>query len=804
MKKIIFILTVSILTLMQAQARTVVRDSLETGSMVNVTPAQLIRGHVAGVQVSGSDGSITAALNTVIRGISSVHSDSEPLWIVDGAYLTSSIGQNRDAFWQESYNEQSYTSALNPLYTINPYDIESIEVLKDVAATSIYGSRGANGVIIVKTKLPHVDGQAVRWASNIGVNLTNDGYASISHNHNAVFNSRRNRNAFHLSAFYRNDSGAMKRSADNVGGVRLNFDTHANKIMWFGIGATILKGRQDAQSSVGWYGAPLTATQLLRKNGNYAGYIRDFDDYSNDIRSTDNMYFQVNFMQNLYLRAEAGIDYSNNTRYIWYGNGTEFGKKVNGAAALLSSSMLMYTVKGLLNYSLFASDKHRLTFEASAEYSGDINKFNTMNGKDFFTHEMRAKGLSINKGKAHVHLFDRSMANFGAYGNISWLFSNIAGADVSFRADRTSRYEDSFTLYPAGSAWVDLGKAFLPKDGFIGSIKIKGGWGRAGRETFSPYEMFGNYVPGLTIENLVPDTEILYEGFNKVISTEWNAGIELSMLRDRIFIEAGYYDKTTDDAFTTYCFGEPKGVHGRWFVTDRHYLDSDKASLRNRGIEVTVNAVAIQSAKWRWSISATAAFLSSQITSVSDDASIGTTVGRGIVTGANAVGWPVSSIFGYQTDADGNFVDHTGDGKAGEEDRVMLGRTTPICHGGLSTVLSWNGLSLDVQTDFAVGQKVLNMNRMLDDGATNVSDRYVEAADFFRLSRVSVCYDIPVKKPWLKKLTVSLTGANLLIASPYSGYSPDVNCYHSAYSRGVDYGSVPFARTVAAGVSLTF
>ena len=376
MKKIILILTLSALAVIQVHARNIVRDSLETGSAVNVTPAQLIRGQVAGVSVSGTDGSITGALNTLIRGISSVHSDSEPLWIVDGAYLISSVGQNRDAFWQSSFNKQSYTSALNPLYTLNPYDIESIEVLKDLPATSVYGSRGANGVIIIKTKLPHRDGQAIRWASNMGVNVAQNGYASVAHNHHMSFSSRHNRNAFNLSAFYRRDPGSMRRSADNVGGVRLNFDSHANKIMWVGMNASIMKGRQDAQSSIGWYGSP-TATTLLRTTGDYSGYVRDFDDYSNDIRSTDNIYFQINFLQNLYLRGEAGIDYSNNIRHIWYGNGTTFGKERNGAAALLSSSMLMYTVKGLLNYSLFATENHKLTFEAGGEFSGNIDKFNT-------------------------------------------------------------------------------------------------------------------------------------------------------------------------------------------------------------------------------------------------------------------------------------------------------------------------------------------------------------------------------------------------------------------------------------------
>ena len=803
MKKNIFISFIVLLAALQVNARNVVRDSLETGSAVNVSPAQLIRGQISGVQVTGTDGSITGALNTIIRGISSVHSDSEPLWIIDGAYVTTSISQNRDAFWQASYDEKNYTSALNPLYTLNPYDIESIEVLKDLAATSIYGSRGANGVIIVKTKLPRNDGQAVRWNSNIGANLTSHGYTSISHNHNVSFNSRQNRNAFHLSAFYRNDSGSMERSADNVGGVRLNFDSHANKLMWFGVGATIMKGRQDAQSSIGWYGAP-TATQLLRTTGDYSGFVKDYDDYSNDVRSTDNMYFQINFLQNLYLRGEAGIDYSNNTRHIWYGNGTDFGKDRNGAAALISSSMLMYTAKGMLNYSLFATQNQRITFEIGGEYSGNIDKFNTMNGKDFFTHEMRAKGLSINKGKADIRLFNRALANFGAYGNISWLYSNIAGAAITFRADKTMRYEDSFNLYPAGSAWVDLAKAFLPEGGFINNLKLKGGWGRAGRDTFAPYDMFSSFVTDLHIDGVVEGTEIIYEGFNKVISTEWNAGVELSMLQNRINIEATYYDKTTDDLFNAYRFGEQKGAHGRWFFADKQGIGSDYASIRNRGIELSVNATAISTRDWKWSLSANATFISSQITSISDAATLGSTVGSKVIAGANAIGYPVGSIYGYETDATGKYMDHTGDGKAGEEDKVILGRTTPICYGGLSSVLSWKGLSLDIQGDYAIGQQLLNMNRMLDDKATAVSDKYVEAADFFRLSKVALSYDIPVKKAWLKKLSVSLAGTNLLIATPYSGYNPDVNSYSSPYSRGIDYGTAPLARAVMAGVSLTF
>ncbi len=109
-------------------------------------PEQLIQGKVAGVQITQSSGEPGAGIAIRIRGTTSVRSNNDPLYVVDGVPLS---GTNTSA---ESSNGIGSSSAQNPLSFLNPNDIASMSVLKDASATAIYGSRGANGVVIITTK----------------------------------------------------------------------------------------------------------------------------------------------------------------------------------------------------------------------------------------------------------------------------------------------------------------------------------------------------------------------------------------------------------------------------------------------------------------------------------------------------------------------------------------------------------------------------------------------------------------------------------------------------------------------------
>jgi TonB-linked SusC/RagA family outer membrane protein len=113
---------------------------------VIATPEQLLQGRIAGVQVTPSSGEPGAGATINIRGASSIRSGTSPLYVVDGVPLDN--GGTSGGFDSGAGS----SSARNPLAFINPADIENISVLKDASASAIYGSRGANGVILITTR----------------------------------------------------------------------------------------------------------------------------------------------------------------------------------------------------------------------------------------------------------------------------------------------------------------------------------------------------------------------------------------------------------------------------------------------------------------------------------------------------------------------------------------------------------------------------------------------------------------------------------------------------------------------------
>lgn len=115
------------------------------GGMIS-SPEQLIQGKTSGVQITTTSGAPGAGVQLRIRGTSSIRSNNNPLFVVDGVPLS---GGTQPSSADVGFGTQQDP---NPLNFINPSDIESISILKDASATSIYGSRGANGVVIITTK----------------------------------------------------------------------------------------------------------------------------------------------------------------------------------------------------------------------------------------------------------------------------------------------------------------------------------------------------------------------------------------------------------------------------------------------------------------------------------------------------------------------------------------------------------------------------------------------------------------------------------------------------------------------------
>jgi len=126
---------------------TVSSEDLKNSNATNID--QVLQGRVSGVQLSTNSGQPGGATSIRIRGASSINGSNEPLYVIDGIPFQGDGATTTGFDWAGGANGQN---RVNPLSTINPSDIVSMEVLKDASASAIYGSRAANGVVIITTK----------------------------------------------------------------------------------------------------------------------------------------------------------------------------------------------------------------------------------------------------------------------------------------------------------------------------------------------------------------------------------------------------------------------------------------------------------------------------------------------------------------------------------------------------------------------------------------------------------------------------------------------------------------------------
>ncbi|BFP41652.1 TonB-dependent receptor [Flavobacteriaceae bacterium GF1] len=155
--------------------QTTVKDA--TGAVASVTaedfnggvissPEQLIQGKTAGVQITQSSGEPGAGIALRIRGTGSVRANNSPLFVIDGVPVT-----NEEVSASGSDVGAGTSGSRNPLNFLNPNDIESMSILKDASATAIYGSRGANGVVIITTKSGKGAGANGQWSYTSNLNI---------------------------------------------------------------------------------------------------------------------------------------------------------------------------------------------------------------------------------------------------------------------------------------------------------------------------------------------------------------------------------------------------------------------------------------------------------------------------------------------------------------------------------------------------------------------------------------------------------------------------------------------------------
>lgn len=756
-RSVLLIVALIALTGRWAYAQDFVTDSLSYKASVLASPADLLRAQVAGVKVSSTDGNQMGEVLVNVRGINSIHSSSQPVWIVDGVRVSGNLSDNTDAFWQ--YGEQSYTSKLNPLAFLNPSEIESIQVLKNATATALYGADGANGVIIVNSKLNRYSKRQISWDSNIGL-VTGNKRNLVTHNHYLSFSGASGNSVYNLSGTFRNTKGLLPGSDANYGSVKINFRTDANRLISCGFNTILSLGMSSNPASTAFLGKP--------SGTSYQDWCTGHDDDSRNYRTLTSAFVQVNILPYLKFKVNGGIDLQYDKRIIYYDVNTDFGAVTaentsGGRASNLMSAMINYNVDADIVFNRCFGADHEVSAMLSARTIGNHDRFNTMNGYNFPVGVLRGRSLKVGTYPVDIHRFDVDYFRFGLSAYASYAWKSLVGMEIAFRADDTVKYrKDGWKYYPSANLYVDLKNLLMPQTKVLTALKLEGGYGESGYEKYLPYGLVGNMLTG---EWFRPDEdkESFYDALGRVKKKEWHVNCSVALWDGRFVFSSTYYDKVVEDDFMLCQMG-----HGapdkEWKFGICKPVYERPAVISGRGVELMARGQIFRTANFGWDLSANLTFASDRIVSLTADDKTGLYVGNG-----------------YYADA------------------MNLESAIPSCYGGLETVFRLWDFSLAAQFEGVAGYEVINLNRPMEDMASVKPEK----ADYLRLGHVGLSYAIPLGKSFVKELSVRLSGHNLLTFTGYSGWNPDVNSY-GIRAMGLDYGSLPLARTVMLGVSARF
>lgn len=360
-----------------------VRKTDATGAVGSITeknfnkgviaaPEQLLQGRVAGVQITNSNGEPGGGINVRIRGTSSVRSGNNPLFVVDGVPLaggdTGSGGS--DAGFGSS-------AARNPLNFLNPADIASIDVLKDASATAIYGSRGANGVVIITTKKGATGKGSLSYDYSLGISTISKKYdlldgptflsawsalnpgvpvsgidgksntdwqdqifrTALTNSHNISYGGSANGGDYRFSFGYQNQEGIVRESGLTKYTARFNGNKKfINDRLTIGTQITVANNRDDnapISNNSGFQGDLLGAAlkanptdsiyhadgSLLQRNVNEPNPVAMLElskDFTKTLRALGNLSAELSLTKHLSFKTVLGFDQSLSSRKAAY------------------------------------------------------------------------------------------------------------------------------------------------------------------------------------------------------------------------------------------------------------------------------------------------------------------------------------------------------------------------------------------------------------------------------------------------------------------------------------------------------
>lgn len=785
---------------------------------------QVLQGRAAGVQIQANTGTPGGSSTIRIRGTNSLNATSQPIFVIDGVIIDSSSDDEGNS---------------NPLSTINPSDIVSMDILKDASATAIYGSRASNGVIMITTKRGEAGRSNITYDGYIGwqtmpgkldvMNLQQyaEHYNAIAEasiksasstyvrpdllgagtdwqdelyrkalmtSHNISMSGGNKDIQYAISGGYLRQNGIARGSDFTRKTLRGNIDAQIKPWLKGGINFSLADSYQTTASTYNVIMTALTSQPSVAVRNPDGGYDGPDDQWMPDnpvalAEITENHNKKTNFRVNTFLEAtilkgltfktELSTDYNFN-HYYYYQPDYEFGIKVSNTrtGTWTKTNTKYWSWRNIFTYAN-QFGKHNVNAMVGQEMSH--NHWETQ--KSTATGYLSNSATDISAGNSEGALpigYQYNTALFSYFGRAFYSFDDRYLVTATLRRDGSSQFASGhrWGWFPSAAlAWRVSNESFLRDNKTVSNLKLRLGWGATGNQNveygaytalLSTYATtWGNGV--LNANNANPDLK-----WETTYST--NIGFDLSMFNNRVELVADWYYKKTKDLLLKIDLPAFLGSGGgsNYGVASNPW--GNIGSLRNTGIELTLNTHNIVKKDFQWSSNVVFSLNRNKVTSL--DTATGTLpktlqIGSETATVTNTVvGQPIGQFWGwkvigrfddptdfYYKDADGNvkavaipegstisesgtwlgdyiYEDLNGDGVINNDDATFIGNPEPKFTWGFGNTFSYKGFDLSIQFSGSVGNKILNYNRRTLEVSGATSNLLTTVMDYARVEKI--------------------------------------------------------------------
>lgn len=731
-----------------------------------LSPQQSIQGKLTGVNIAQNSGKPGGSNSIRIRGGTSLTQTNDPLYVIDGVPISTSAGvaqANIRATGTDVFDQEP----TNPLLTINPDDIESVTVLKDASAAAIYGSRGANGVIVITTKKGTAGSPKVTVGATSGFSktanrlefLSADQYrntvkqlglviddkgantdwqdeiyrTAVLQDYNISMSGGTGKTTYRASLGYGNQEGVMLASALRRANARINVNHSAlNDRLTFDLrvtyGQTFSNSApvsntvgSEAGTSMNYEAYVFNPTYpVYDPAGNYY-FVRPYRvnpvSFSTDVldQLTNNRFLgslstTYKIFKPLSINVNLGYTNQDIDRNSYIKKSNILGEGLGGYASvqkLQDYSRLLETVLRFNN----KYGKHSVDAIAGYSWQYFVNEGDRTAGNGFISDAFQWYSLQAAQTVSLVNTFKQTNKLISFYGRLNYSFDDRFLLTGTVRRDGSTRFgtNNKWGVFPSGSvAWRISNENFFPKT-FISDLKIRTSYGVTGNQE----------IPNLvSLSTLGASNTGYIVGGNRVTVV----GLQQYANPDVRWEQTAQFDGGIDFALfqnrihgsVDYYIKKTTDLLLRIPVPSPAVVSTQLAnvgSVQNKGVEVDLGATVINGRVFNWESNFNISFNRNKVLSLSNDQFRGNNIQiapiQGTVTGGFAQlivpGQPLGTFYGKQYYGIKSGVEQL------STNDTILGNAQPNYIFGFSNTFSYKSFSLNFTFRGSVGNKIYNL-----------------------------------------------------------------------------------------------